>query len=52
MFCYNKRMKPFTKWTGGKRKLLPILTELLPDDFNRYYEPFIGGGALLFKLLP
>lgn len=45
-------MKPFTKWTGGKRKLLPILTELLPDDFNRYYEPFIGGGALLFKLLP
>ncbi|WP_353056651.1 DNA adenine methylase [Streptococcus raffinosi] len=52
MFCYNKRMKPFTKWTGGKRKLLPILTELIPDDFNRYYEPFIGGGALLFKLLP
>lgn len=52
MFCYNKGMKPFTKWTGGKRKLLPILTELLPDDFNRYYEPFIGGGALLFKLLP
>lgn len=52
MFCYNKRMRPFTKWTGGKRKLLPILTELLPDDFNRYYEPFIGGGALLFKLLP
>lgn len=45
-------MKPFTKWTGGKRKLLPILTELIPDDFNRYYEPFIGGGALLFKLLP
>ena len=38
-------MKPFTKWTGGKRKLLPILTELLPDDFNRYYEPFIGGGG-------
>lgn len=52
MFCYNKRMKPFTKWTGGKRKLLPILTELIPDDFNRYYEPFIGGGALFFKLLP
>lgn len=52
MFCYNRRMKPFTKWTGGKRKLLPILTELIPDDFNRYYEPFIGGGALLFKLLP
>lgn len=45
-------MKPFTKWTGGKRKLLPILTELIPDDFNRYYEPFIGGGALFFKLLP
>lgn len=44
------KMQPFTKWTGGKRQLLPCLTELLPTDFNTYYEPFVGGGALFFNL--
>ncbi|MEB6215906.1 DNA adenine methylase [Mammaliicoccus sciuri] len=45
---YN--MQPFTKWTGGKRQLLPYLKELLPTSFNTYYEPFVGGGALFFDL--
>lgn len=45
-------LKPFTKWTGGKRQLLPELIDLMPKQFNRYYEPFIGGGALLFELAP
>lgn len=30
----------------GKRKLLPVLREKLPQNYNRYFEPFIGGGAL------
>lgn len=45
-------MKPFTKWTGGKRQLLPQLLELMPLSYNRYFEPFIGGGALFFELAP
>lgn len=44
--------KPFTKWVGGKRQLLPVINDNLPDVFNNYFEPFIGGGALLFDLLP
>lgn len=46
------KLKPFTKWTGGKRQLLEVLNENLPADFNTYFEPFIGGGALFFDLLP
>ena len=45
-------LQPFTKWTGGKRQLLPIIKELMPETYNDYYEPFIGGGALFFDLAP
>ncbi|MCL2676824.1 MAG: DNA adenine methylase [Streptococcaceae bacterium] len=45
-------LQPFTKWTGGKRKLLSVLHGLLPEKYNTYYEPFIGGGALFFDLAP
>ncbi|UUV99494.1 DNA adenine methylase [Vagococcus luciliae] len=45
-------LKPFTKWTGGKRQLLPELITNMPEQYNRYYEPFIGGGALFFEVLP
>lgn len=44
------KMYPFTKWTGGKRQLLPQLIELLPSEFDTYFEPFVGGGALFFEL--
>lgn len=44
------KMYPFTKWTGGKRQLLPQLLELMPSKFDTYYEPFVGGGALFFEL--
>ncbi|MGK0555227.1 DNA adenine methylase [Macrococcus capreoli] len=44
------KMYPFTKWTGGKRQLLPQLLELMPSEFDTYYEPFVGGGALFFEL--
>lgn len=39
-------LQPFTKWTGGKRQLLPVIRELMPKKYNRYFEPFVGGGAL------
>lgn len=42
--------KPFVKWAGGKRQIIDKLKEYVPDEFNTYYEPFVGGGALLFEL--
>lgn len=42
--------KPFVKWVGGKRSLLPELLKRLPAKFRNYYEPFVGGGALFFAL--
>ena len=45
-------LQPFTKWTGGKRQLLPVIKSLMPDDYNNYFEPFIGGGAVFFDLIP
>ena len=43
--------KPFVKWAGGKRQLIPIINQNLPESFGTYYEPFLGGGALLFHIL-
>jgi len=43
--------KPFVKWAGGKRQLITSLEVHLPKKFNTYFEPFLGGGALLFHLL-
>ncbi|HFI0104699.1 TPA: DNA adenine methylase [Streptococcus suis] len=45
-------LQPFTKWTGGKRQLLPVIKSLMPDNYNSYFEPFIGGGAVFFELTP
>jgi DNA adenine methylase len=42
---------PIVKWVGGKTRLLPELLARMPT-FNRYYEPFVGGGALFFKVAP
>ena len=44
--------KPFVKWAGGKRQILDKLKEYVPVEFETYYEPFIGGGALFFELSP
>lgn len=46
------KLAPFTKWTGGKRQLLKDIKKLLPNNYNRYYEPFVGGGAVFFELQP
>jgi len=41
---------PFIKWAGGKSQLLNVLIKCAPQTFGTYYEPFLGGGALFFKL--
>lgn len=48
----NKNVTPFVKWAGGKRQLLDKISERLPQTYNNYFEPFIGGGAVLFELQP
>jgi DNA adenine methylase len=47
----NKLVRPFVKWVGGKRQLLNTIENHLPY-FSKYYEPFVGGGALLFSVQP
>jgi len=48
----SSSVTPFVKWAGGKRQLLPQIKERMPEQFNNYYEPFVGGGAVTFELLP
>lgn len=45
-------MKPVIKWVGGKRQLLPEISKLIPNSFSNYYEPFIGGAAVLLSIEP
>nr|WP_017727746.1 DNA adenine methylase [Halalkalibacterium ligniniphilum] len=44
--------QPFLKWAGGKRQLLPEIQKYIPSNFQTYYEPFVGAGAVLFGLQP
>jgi DNA adenine methylase len=45
-------IKPFLHWVGGKRQLLPEIKKYLPKEYNVYYEPFLGAGAVLFEIKP
>ena len=44
--CY-----PFLKWAGGKTQLLPKISKAVPQSYARYFEPFLGGGAVFFYLI-
>ncbi|NDB58154.1 Dam family site-specific DNA-(adenine-N6)-methyltransferase [bacterium] len=48
----NSPNTPFFPWVGGKRKLLNQIHLRLPQRFNNYIEPFVGGGAVFFSLAP
>ena len=45
-------MNPILKWVGGKSQMKNALLEQMPQFTGRYYEPFVGGGALFFELEP
>jgi DNA adenine methylase len=44
--------RPFLRWAGSKRQILPILAEYFSEEYERYIEPFAGSAALFFRLLP
>lgn len=48
----DKSIVPFVKWAGGKGQLLERIKAKVPKEFNTYYEPFIGGGAVFLDLKP
>ena len=48
----STNIAPFVKWAGGKRQLLLQIKERMPEKYHNYYEPFVGGGAVVFELLP
>lgn len=48
----NKLPQPILKWAGGKRQLLDVIVNKIPNEVNCYFEPFLGGGAVLFGYRP
>ena len=48
----EQKTYPIVKWVGGKRQLMHELLKNMPKSYNRYFEPFVGGGALFFELHP
>ncbi|HVU06726.1 MAG TPA: Dam family site-specific DNA-(adenine-N6)-methyltransferase [Candidatus Paceibacterota bacterium] len=48
----KNRPKPFLQWVGGKRGMVAQYKNYFPKKYNRYFEPFLGGGAIFFELNP
>lgn len=46
------KFNPVIKWSGSKRSQAEKIIELMPNDFNRYYEPFVGGGSIMYAVNP
>ena len=46
----GRKATPFVKWVGGKRAIANELVSRFPETFDRYWEPFVGGGALFFRI--
>jgi DNA adenine methylase len=44
--------RPFVKWVGGKRSILPALLARMPAEYDTYVEPFLGGAALFYAVNP
>lgn len=47
----RRGLRPFLKWVGGKRQLLPVLRRYYPASYGAYFEPFAGSGAVFFDLV-
>ena len=45
-------LKPFLKWAGSKRQLLQVIDRYIPQNYDKYFEPFLGGGSVFFHLMP
>ena len=45
-------MKPVIKWSGSKRSQSAVIKKYLPESFGKYYEPFVGGGSMLYTINP
>jgi DNA adenine methylase len=50
-FVDLRDVHPFVKFAGGKGQILSELDKLIPSQFNRYFEPFLGGGAMFLHLM-
>lgn len=48
----ERKMSPVLKWAGGKTQLLEYIVDNMPPSYNNYYEPFVGGAAVLFGISP
>jgi DNA adenine methylase len=48
----ERSMSPVLKWAGGKTQLLENIINNMPKEYNRYYEPFVGGGAVFLAVSP
>ena len=43
-------MEPLVKWNGGLERKVALIKSMMPGEFDRYYEPFLGGGAVYFQM--